>query len=256
MSGRGPMGWAAPGAGLRIGGHRGASALAPENTMASFLLAADAGADYIELDVQLSLDGELMVFHDESLERTSDGHGVLAVATAPNLQRLDAGAWFDARFAGERIPRLGQVLAWLESLPNIGATFEAKGAATGARLAGLIAASHFAPRLSICSFEAAELRRAAQVAPDVARIVIVDREQPGTDLVSAAREAEATGVNAPWDWLEAGTVARLHEADLLVAGGTIELDALPRCLALGIDLVDSNDPGPIASALRGRAVEG
>ena len=129
------MAWAAPGAGLRVGGHRGASALAPENTMASFRMAAAAGADYLELDVQLSLDGELMVFHDETLERTSDGHGRMDGMSAAELARLDAGAWFDARFAAERIPRVSEVLAWLETLPDTGATFEAKGSGTGARLA-------------------------------------------------------------------------------------------------------------------------
>jgi glycerophosphoryl diester phosphodiesterase len=243
------MHWAAPGSGLRVGGHRGASALAPENTMASFLMAAASGADYIELDVQLSLDGELMIYHDDTLERTSDGHGRMDASPAAELERLDAGAWFDQRFSGERIPRAAEVLAWLETLPGTGATFEAKGAGTGAILARMLSASDIAPRLSICSFEVIELLEAAAVAPGIARILIVDRDEPGTDLLAAAREAGATGVNVPWEWLEPGAVARLHDGGLLVAGGTVGPDALPRSLALGIDLVDSNDPGPIVSAL-------
>jgi glycerophosphoryl diester phosphodiesterase len=250
------MAWDVPGSGLRIGGHRGASALAPENTMASFVMATAAGADYLELDVQLSLDGEAMVLHDETLERTTDGHGRMDAKSAAELERLDAGAWFDPRFASERIPRVREVLAWLETLPVTGATLEAKGAGSGARLARMISVSHIATRLSICSFEAIELREAAALAPAAARILIVDRDEPGPDLLAAAREAQATGVNVPWEWLDVEAVARLHGAGLLVAGGTIELDALPRCLALGIDLVDSNDPGTIVTALRSRAVEG
>ncbi len=206
MSAPQPVLWAAPGTGPRVGGHRGASAVAPENTMASFRAAAASGTDYVELDVQLSLDGELMVYHDETLERTSDGHGRLDRMPAAEPERLDAGTWFG-------------------------------------------------PRLSICSFEAAELRGAAAVAPGVARILIVDRDDRGADLMAAARDAESSGVNVPWDWLDTGTVARLHAAGLLVAGGTIELAALPRCLALGIDLVDSNDPGPIVTALRSIGVK-
>jgi glycerophosphoryl diester phosphodiesterase len=243
------MDWATPGSGLRVGGHRGASALAPENTMASFLMAAASGADYIELDVQLSLDGELVIHHDDTLERTSDGHGLMDAATLAELERLDAGTWFGRRFAGERIPRAAEVLAWLGTQGGIGATFEAKGAGSGARLARMIFASHIARRLSICSFEAIELREAAAVAPGIARILIVDRDEPGTDLLAAAREAGATGVNVPWEWLDPGAVVRLHDAGLLVAGGTIKPDALPRCLALGIDLVDSNDPGAVVTAL-------
>jgi glycerophosphoryl diester phosphodiesterase len=250
------MAWGVPGTGLRIGGHRGASALAPENTMASFRMAAAAGADYLELDVQLSLDGEAMVFHDETLERTTDGHGRMEGLSAAELEHLDAGAWFDPLFASERIPRLSELLSWLETLPGTGATFEAKGAGTGARLAQLVSASHVAPRLSICSFEAVELREAAALAPAVARILIVDRDEPGIDLLAAARDAQATGVNVPWEWLDLEAVGRLRGAGLLVAGGTIELDALPRCLALGIDAADSNDPGAVVTALRGRAVEG
>ncbi len=218
--------------------------------MASFRLAAAAGADYIELDVQLSADGEPMVYHDETLERTSDGEGRLDRMGAAELERLDAGSWFGPRFQGERIPGVTEVLTWLEEQHAIGATFEAKGAGTGARLATMIAASPVAPRLSICSFDVLELRAAAAVGPGIARILIVDRDDRNADLVAAARDADASGVNVPWDWLDAGAVARLHAAGLLVAGGTIGLDALPRCLSLGIDLVDSNDPGPIATALR------
>ena len=254
MNARQPMGWAIPGSGLRVGGHRGASAVAPENTMASFRTAAASGADYLELDVQLSQDGEPMVFHDETLERTTDGHGRLDRTRAAELERLDAGAWFGQRFAAERIPRLTEVLAWLETLPATGATLEAKGAGTGARLAQVISASGIASRLSICSFEPTELRAAAGGAPGIARILIVDRDAPAADFVALARDAQATGVNVPWQWLDAGMVARLQAAGLLVAGGTIELDALSQCLALGIDAIDSNDPGPIVTALRSRAV--
>jgi glycerophosphoryl diester phosphodiesterase len=218
--------------------------------MASFRTAAAAGADYIELDVQLSLDGEAMVFHDDALERTSDGRGPLARRSARELGRLDAGSWFGRPFAEEAIPRAADVLAWLETLAITGATFEAKGSGTGARLARMISSSSIASRLSICSFDAIELREAAAIEPGIARILIVDRDEPGADFLTAARDAQATGVNVPWGWLEAWTVARLHEAGLLVAGGTIDLGALPRCLALGIDLVDSNDPGPIVTALR------
>ena len=107
------MDWATPGFGLRVGGHRGASALAPENTMASFLLAVAGGVDYIELDVQLSLDDEPMIYHDETLERTSDGHGRIDATPAAQLEALDAGTWFDQRFAGERIPRAAEVLETL-----------------------------------------------------------------------------------------------------------------------------------------------
>lgn len=90
--------------------HRGASHEAPGNTLAAFLLAADLGADGIELDVQLSRDGELVVIHDFTLDATTDGQGLVADAALAELKRLDAGSWFDPAFAGQRIPTLQEVI--------------------------------------------------------------------------------------------------------------------------------------------------
>lgn len=97
-------------------GHRGAMGHAPENTMASFKLAHRMGVDAIELDVHLSRDGVLVVHHDETLDRTTDGHGELAELTFEQLQQLDAGTHFSQDFAGERIPTLEEVLAWARPL--------------------------------------------------------------------------------------------------------------------------------------------
>lgn len=89
--------------------HRGASALAPENTMAAFRLARELGADGIELDVMLSADEELVVIHDDSLERTTNGEGKVADLTWAEMQPLDAGSKFNPAFAGEHLPTLSQV---------------------------------------------------------------------------------------------------------------------------------------------------
>lgn len=90
--------------------HRGASSVAPENTIAAFERALDMGADGIELDCQLSKDGQLVVFHDSTLDRTAGADGFVKDRTAEQLQKLDAGSWYDAQFAGERIPLLSEVL--------------------------------------------------------------------------------------------------------------------------------------------------
>src|SRR3990172_9877913 len=90
--------------------HRGASGSCPENTLAAFRRAAALGADMIELDVQLTRDGEVVVIHDWTLDRTTSGTGPVRACSLAELRRLDAGAWFDAAFAGERVPTLGEVL--------------------------------------------------------------------------------------------------------------------------------------------------
>lgn len=90
--------------------HRGASSLAPENTLAAFRKAVDLGADGLELDVHLSRDGRLVVIHDEQLNRTTNGRGLVKDHTLAELRELDAGSWFSQEFAGERIPTLEEVL--------------------------------------------------------------------------------------------------------------------------------------------------
>ncbi|WP_377890652.1 glycerophosphodiester phosphodiesterase [Alkalihalobacillus sp. R86527] len=90
--------------------HRGASGYAPENTMAAFEKAVDMKSDVFELDVQLSQDGELVVIHDTSVDRTTNGSGKVKDHTLAELRDLDAGSWFGEAFTGERIPTLGEVL--------------------------------------------------------------------------------------------------------------------------------------------------
>jgi glycerophosphoryl diester phosphodiesterase len=93
--------------------HRGASALAPENTIAAFRAAAEQGARWVELDVALLADGTLVVIHDDTVDRTTNGKGSLGDLTRADLEKLDAGAWFDPKFAGERLPTLEETIAVL-----------------------------------------------------------------------------------------------------------------------------------------------
>lgn len=90
--------------------HRGASAYAPENTLASFRLAHEMQADWFELDCTLSKDDEVIVIHDDSVDRTTDAEGAVRDMDLAELKKLDAGSWKEARFAGERLPTLGEAL--------------------------------------------------------------------------------------------------------------------------------------------------
>ncbi|MBM4313208.1 MAG: glycerophosphodiester phosphodiesterase [Deltaproteobacteria bacterium] len=91
--------------------HRGFSGKAPENTLAAFREAIDAGCDMVELDVHLSRDNRVVVIHDDTLERTTSGRGHVADRTYAELKQLDAGSWFESRFSGEPIPALTEVLS-------------------------------------------------------------------------------------------------------------------------------------------------
>ncbi|MEQ8713672.1 MAG: glycerophosphodiester phosphodiesterase family protein [Cyclobacteriaceae bacterium] len=99
---------------VKVIAHRGASGYAPENTIAAIEKALELGADIIEIDVHLSGDGELIVIHDELLERTTDGEGPVHVKALADLKKLDAGSWFGNIFKGETVPTLDEVLGAID----------------------------------------------------------------------------------------------------------------------------------------------
>ena len=104
--------------------HRGSSWAAPENTVAAFTQAINDRADAVELDVQLTRDGEIVVFHDRRLERTTNGKGFLREHLLKDLRRLSAGAWFSSRFSSEKIPTLKEVFELMKG--TIGINIEIK----------------------------------------------------------------------------------------------------------------------------------
>ena len=106
-------------------GHRGVAALAPENTLESFALAHQYGLQSVEFDVILSADGEAFVFHDEYLERTTNGSGAIGLASAEYLKTLDAGSWFSEEYKNVRIPTFREALIWLRK-HNMSANIEIK----------------------------------------------------------------------------------------------------------------------------------
>lgn len=99
--------------------HKGANEYAPENTYAAAQLCLDWGVDYVEVDVRTSQDGVFYLMHDETLERTTNGQGLLAELTASELDRLDAGSWFHPRFAEQRVPRLADFLRWIKGKAKV-----------------------------------------------------------------------------------------------------------------------------------------
>lgn len=238
------MDWRHPG-GTWVGGHRGANAVAPENTFAGFEAARLAGVDYVETDVRMAVGGTLVLMHDETLERTSDGSGAVADRRPDELARLDAGAWFAPRFAGERIPTLDAFLVWIEGVRPMGAILEAKGAGTGGALAVRIAASPAAARLAICSFSGVELRAARAARPDVVTVLLLDTDDlaagPALELTLAAG-ADGAALLGPA--LTSTRLAELRGGGLMVGAGTRNRPAaVRRALDLRVDMLDSDRPG-------------
>jgi len=163
----------------RFVGHRGARGSAPENTLVSICKAAELGAPWVEFDVKLTADGHLVLMHDETLERTTNGQGPVAAASWSAIRKLDAGAWFGPAFAGERVPDLEETIALLAEL-GLGANVEIKpcpgreretGAAVALAVARLWPRSLPPPVLS--SFAEESLAAARDAAPALLRGLLV-----------------------------------------------------------------------------------
>src|SRR5260370_659320 len=137
--------------------HRGASGHAPENTLASFRKAVELGARFIETDLQLSRDARFVAIHDDTLERTTNGHGSVHDFTLADLRRLDAGSWFGSEFAGEKIPTLEEILGFSKKNDVVFYLEIKPGTAWGGEhaLIGALRESGEIPRTVVISFDPA-----------------------------------------------------------------------------------------------------
>jgi len=152
--------------------HRGASAYAPENTLPAFELAIEHGADGIELDAKLSADGEVVVIHDEGVERTTDGQGRVSSLTLQQLQALDAGVTHSTEFHGLRIPTLLEVFEALgkRAIINIELTnYSTPYDPLVEKVCSLIKKHAIQDQILFSSFLARNLTKAARLLPDVPR---------------------------------------------------------------------------------------
>ncbi len=179
--------------------HRGASQRAPENTLAAFRLAFELGADAIELDTRLTVDGHVVVLHDASLERTTTGRGAVAQRSLRELKELDAGSHFGAQFAGERIPTLEEVFESIgaEALVNIEvANYAALFDRLPETVAELARSHGWEKRILISSYSPIALRKMRKLLPGVPLGVLVGPNRP-------LRERILTPLLSPYDFVHA-----------------------------------------------------
>lgn len=152
--------------------HRGDLAHAPENTLPSFIQAIQKGADGVELDAKLTADGHVIVIHDESVDRTTNGTGKVASFTLEAIRKLDAGLWFDAKFSGTRVPLLEEVFETLgkDKLINIELTnyFSPRDGLVK-KVCELIKHHNNAGQIIFSSFLPSNLKIANQTLPEVPR---------------------------------------------------------------------------------------
>ncbi|MBI4340170.1 MAG: glycerophosphodiester phosphodiesterase [Chloroflexi bacterium] len=232
--------------------HRGASGEAPENTMAAFRLAVEQGTDVVELDVHMTSDGYPVVIHDDLLSRTTSGAGLVRQASLAEIRRLDAGAWFGGRFAGERVPTLEEVVAWAKGrvalaieIKNI--PFRYRG--IEASVTGVLERCNALGEHEVFSFDHVCARRFKAREPGLLTGVCYRGDV--IDHVALAKEANATVLHPMLLDMRPEAIKEAHAAGLLVfpwaADDPEDIRAL---VALGIDGITTSYPA------RARAIIG
>jgi len=241
----------------RLVAHRGAGKLAPENTLAAMRLGASHGYRMFEFDAKLSGDGVVVLMHDARVDRTTNGSGPVAAMSFAQIARLDAGSWHSAPYAGEGVPTLERVAAWLRA-NGLQANVEIKpcpgreretGAAVAREARALWDGADLPPLLSSFSPEALEAARDA--APELPRALLLDT-LPG-DWVERCRRLGCVAVDANHRLLDGDLIARAHAARLRVACYTVnDPDRARQLLDWGLDCLITDAVDRIPADYRAR----
>lgn len=233
--------------------HRGASGDAPENTLAAIKLAAEQGAQWIEIDVNITRDGVAVLHHDDDISRCSDGTGLVIERSAAELRALDGGGWFDPDFEGEPIATLTECLDLCLEL-DLSINLEIKPSSgwelpTTRAIAETLDNHHALPPIVLSSFSHLALQSAAQIAPQHPRASLFVVAPPDWRQFTGQIDACNIHLHAN-SLLDSSQIARFQEAGLRVYCYTVNtVDAANILLQLGVDGVISNYPGQLLQGL-------
>ncbi len=233
-----------------ISAHRGFSTAAPENTLPALEAARRAGADVAEIDVRLTRDGQVVLMHDRSVERTTNGAGLVKDLTLAEIKALDAGSWFDPRFRGEHVPTLAEVLEW--SGGRLGLLIELKNypyreLPLVERTIDLIEAHHAQEFAVPAGFDHVMLAEVHRMRPHWPLEMIYTCRL--ADPVHAARACGATLVSLEPEFCLEPDVRALHDGGVSVLTTLISPAHAPELLRWGVDIFENDNAGMVASAL-------
>lgn len=234
-------------------GHRGSCADRPENTLASYRRAIEAGATIMEMDVRSTKDGALISLHDADLKRTTTGQGLAKNFTLEAIRKLDAGAWFDAKYKGERVPTMREILELGKGKIDVMLDLQASGEDYTDEYAGRIAAEvrkFGEPKrtwLGVRSIENA--KRFRKLLPEAKQIGLI----PSADTIDAFAEAKVDVIRLWPKWLSDKTlVPRVRKHGLLLhLNGTVGAEDETRMLlAHEPESLASDDPARLVATLK------
>lgn len=234
-------------------GHRGTVRFAPENTIAAFKKAIEMGLDLIEFDVRETKDGHLVIMHDETVDRTTDGSGRVSDLTLAEIKRLDAGSWFGPQFQGERVPTLDEALEVLRdrALPDV--DFKA---GTPEKLIATLERHRLLGKVTLYCGDWDLLRRTRKVSRDLLFRPTVPRGAAGLPIL--IRELDPPIVNINWQEFSERLVVEAHLAGrkaFLNAMGPNDTEfGILRMIEAGADYLQSDRPDLLMPLLRARGL--
>lgn len=233
--------------------HRGDSAHAPENTLSAFKMAADKGAEAIEFDVKLSADGRVIVIHDQTVDRTTDGHGDVRQLPLVALRDLDAGARFEGKFPGERIPTLDEVFETVGNRMHMNVeltNYATPGDDLVAKVTALVRKHHMHERVLFSSFFSRNLRKARALLPEVPRGLLAWAGWFGFPARAWGWKGDFYSLHPHLSSVDAGIVSRLHAAGKRVHVWTVNAEAdMKHLIGLGVDGIFTDDPALLGRCL-------
>jgi glycerophosphoryl diester phosphodiesterase len=217
--------------------HRGAAAIAPENTLAAMRVAIDQGVEFVETDVQLTADGVPILMHDPTLDRTTSGVGAVAHRSFAEIRALDAGGWFAPDFAGELVPTLEEFLDELEP-STTRALVELKGEWATEQLESVT---------ELQSFEIPTLEGLQQVAPEFARVLLTREWDEGTVQQAVDLQVSAVGARTKLYDGRPELLERLRAVGIGSLVYTLNTEKRwAQASERGVDLVVTDDPVSLA----------
>ena len=226
-----------------IEAHRGDSSHAPENTLAAFQRAIRLGADSIELDIHPAKDGTLMIIHDETVDRTTDGRGRVGDMSVEELLHLDAGAKFSPAFAGQRIPRLTDVLELVAESGmqlNVEIKSSPRGLDVPRALVGHLRRFGNPSGFVVSSFDLQCLLDVRALAPEFPLALIGH----ASGILDLAEKYHLPWIHADHNGANEKIIARAHALAIQVNVWTVDDPAaFPHWKAFGVDKICTNDPG-------------
>ncbi|MFQ5979773.1 MAG: glycerophosphodiester phosphodiesterase [Candidatus Heimdallarchaeota archaeon] len=239
--------------------HRGASGWAPENTIPAFQKAVELGADMIEFDIQFSADRHIVVFHDKTVDRTTNGTGRISEKTLADLRQLDAGAWFDPHYAGTRIPTLREALSTVSGSVQLNIElkyFDPENDLFEQDVAAIATEFDLLSRAIFAARHPENIRRLKELLPGI-KCVLLQKERTEDEYVEALRDLDLTIAQIRRRSMNQAFIDRLHDHQIKVnLFYADEPDEMKEFIDMGIDGILTNYPDRLCQVIRELAQPG